>query len=132
MKTYLPSPYESGGNRDGARCTACHAFRLVIEPLDERAGVRVGSRRVEDHLIGIIAGATPLHYTGSAKNACWITSQEMIFVRIIDPPLKPPIMRQFARLRGELRHTGQIIGDFDILIAATALPHHLTLVTGHT
>ncbi len=44
-------------------------------------------------------------------------------------PLKPPIMRQFARIRGELRRTGKIIGDFDILIAATALHHRLTLVT---
>ncbi len=40
-----------------------------------------------------------------------------------------PIMQQFARIRGELRRTGKIIGDFDILIAATAIQHHLTLVT---
>ena len=31
-------------------------------------------------------------------------------------PLSQPIMRQFARIRGELRRTGKIIGDFDILI----------------
>jgi tRNA(fMet)-specific endonuclease VapC len=40
-----------------------------------------------------------------------------------------PIMRRFARIRGELRRTGKIIGDFDILIAATAIHHNLTLVT---
>ncbi len=40
-----------------------------------------------------------------------------------------PIMQHFARLRGELRRTGNIIGDFDILIAATAIQHNLTLVT---
>lgn len=38
-------------------------------------------------------------------------------------------MRHFARIRGELRRTGQIIGDPDILIAATALYHDLILVT---
>ncbi len=38
-------------------------------------------------------------------------------------------MRRFARLRGELRRQGQLIGDPDILIAATALDHSLTLVT---
>lgn len=38
-------------------------------------------------------------------------------------------MRHFARIRGELRHTGQIIGDPDILIAVTAIHHDLTLVT---
>src|SRR5437868_4382545 len=42
VKTSLPTPSESRGDHDGARCTACDAFRLVIEPLDERAGVRVG------------------------------------------------------------------------------------------
>jgi tRNA(fMet)-specific endonuclease VapC len=44
-------------------------------------------------------------------------------------PLTKPIMQQFARMRGELRRKGQIIGDFDILIAATAIHHHLILVT---
>ncbi len=30
-------------------------------------------------------------------------------------------MRRFAQLRGQLRQTGQIIGDFDLVIAATAV-----------
>jgi tRNA(fMet)-specific endonuclease VapC len=47
---------------------------------------------------------------------------------VILPPTQP-IMQQFARIRGELRRTGKIIGDFDILIAATAIQHSLTLVT---
>ncbi len=38
-------------------------------------------------------------------------------------------MKRFARIRGQLRATGQIIGDTDILIAATAIHHGLTLVT---
>jgi tRNA(fMet)-specific endonuclease VapC len=48
-------------------------------------------------------------------------------VRVLSP--NRPIMRQFARLRGILRRQGQIISDPDILIAATALHHGLTLVT---
>ena len=44
-------------------------------------------------------------------------------------PLTQPIMQHFARIRGELRRTGKIIGDFDILIAATAIQNNLTLVT---
>ena len=43
--------------------------------------------------------------------------------------LTAQIMQQFARIRGELRRNGKIIGDFDILIAATAIQHDLTLVT---
>ena len=44
-------------------------------------------------------------------------------------PLTQPIMRRFAAIRGELRSSGQIIGDPDILIAATALEYDLELVT---
>src|SRR4051794_32489322 len=44
-------------------------------------------------------------------------------------PLSRTIMKRFATIRGQLRRQGQIIGDADILIAATALQHDLTLVT---
>jgi predicted nucleic acid-binding protein len=44
-------------------------------------------------------------------------------------PLNRPIMQRFARIRGDLRRRGELIGDPDILIAATALHHNLTLVT---
>jgi predicted nucleic acid-binding protein len=36
---------------------------------------------------------------------------------------------QYALLRGELSHKGQLIDQPDIFIAATALYHNLTLVT---
>jgi len=39
------------------------------------------------------------------------------------------IMRRFAHIRGALRRQGQLIGDPDILIAATALHHDLILLT---
>jgi predicted nucleic acid-binding protein len=54
------------------------------------------------------------------------------FLRGVDMlPLTRPIMRRFARLRGDLRRRGQLIGDPDALIAATALHHGLALVTGN-
>src|SRR5438105_138401 len=40
-----------------------------------------------------------------------------------------PIMERFAELRAFLRRRGQLIEDFDLLIAATALHHNLTLLT---
>lgn len=43
--------------------------------------------------------------------------------------LDQEIMRRFARLRGDLRRRGRLIGDPDILIAASAIHHDLTLVT---
>jgi predicted nucleic acid-binding protein len=43
-----------------------------------------------------------------------------------------PTMRRFAYIRGRLRQDGRIIGDSDILVAATALQNNLTLVTRNT
>jgi tRNA(fMet)-specific endonuclease VapC len=44
-------------------------------------------------------------------------------------PLTRQIMRRFARIRGNLRRTGQRLEDIDLLIAATALDHNLILIT---
>jgi tRNA(fMet)-specific endonuclease VapC len=44
-------------------------------------------------------------------------------------PLSDPIMERFARIRAELRGQGNLIPDLDLLIAATALEHDLTLLT---
>jgi tRNA(fMet)-specific endonuclease VapC len=43
--------------------------------------------------------------------------------------LDDDIALRFASLRSTLRRQGQIIGDHDIWIAATALQHDLTLIT---
>ena len=52
------------------------------------------------------------------------------FLRQVDVLLLTrSIMRRFAQIRGDLRRRGQLIGDPDIVIAATALHHTLTLVT---
>jgi len=52
------------------------------------------------------------------------------FLRSVDVlPLSRSIMKRFARLRGQLRRSGQIIGDPDLLIAATALERKLVLLT---
>lgn len=45
-------------------------------------------------------------------------------------PLTAEIMERFAILRGNLpRHHRQQVGDMDLLIAATAVHHDLTLLT---
>ena len=45
--------------------------------------------------------------------------------------LDDDICRIFARERGRLRAAGNIIGDFDLLIGATALRHGLTLLSNN-
>jgi tRNA(fMet)-specific endonuclease VapC len=39
------------------------------------------------------------------------------------------IWKRYARIRGDLRKSGQLIAEFDNLIASTALEHELILVT---
>jgi predicted nucleic acid-binding protein len=48
-------------------------------------------------------------------------------VRVL--PLNKLILKRFARLRGELRRTGNLIGDPDLLIAATTLQYNLVLLS---
>ena len=43
--------------------------------------------------------------------------------------LTDPIMEVFARTRADLRRQGNLIPDLDLLIAAAALHHDLTLMT---
>jgi predicted nucleic acid-binding protein len=43
--------------------------------------------------------------------------------------LADSVMERFARVRAELLRRGQLIPDLDLLIAATALHHDLTLLT---
>lgn len=45
--------------------------------------------------------------------------------------LDEPTMRRFAGIRGSLRRREELISDPDLLIAATALHHDLTLVTSN-
>jgi tRNA(fMet)-specific endonuclease VapC len=43
--------------------------------------------------------------------------------------LNQSVMIRFGRIRANLRQTGQLIGDFDIVIAATAIENDLVLIT---
>jgi len=44
-------------------------------------------------------------------------------------PVTEPITMVFGELRAYLRRRGQLIEDFDLMIAATALHHDLTVIT---
>lgn len=41
------------------------------------------------------------------------------------------ICKRFGQLRGSLRQKGKLVGDFDLMIAASALRHNLTLLTNN-
>ena len=69
-------------------------------------------------------------YSRNPKASERVFSQFLRGVDIL--PVDRPIMKRFAQLRGQLRATGNLIADFDLLFAATAIQHHLTLVTRNT
>lgn len=56
--------------------------------------------------------------------------------RLLDPFRCLDVTRAVADRYGEIRHDlevkGQVIGPFDLILAATALVHNLTLVTHNT
>lgn len=47
-------------------------------------------------------------------------------------PLTDPALRKYGELKAELRRIGQIIAEFDLLIASVALAENYTLVTNNT
>ena len=46
-------------------------------------------------------------------------------------PIDDDVCRIFGRERGQLRQHGRMIGDFDLLIAATCLRHQLQICTNN-
>lgn len=66
---------------------------------------------------------------GSALSERHLSSLRLFLSPFPVLPLTDPIMEHFARLRSQLRRQGNLIPDFDLLIAATAWEHDLTLLT---
>ena len=68
-----------------------------------------------------------------ARNA---TTQEARFLRFCAAsrilPITDPVIDRASAIYADLYQRGELIGDADILIAATALEHNLTLVTNNT
>ena len=96
--------------------------RRAINLFADLAGPRLGISLVTYGEVyhGIYYGRTP-----EESEAGFLRLLQL--VNVID--LNEAIMRRFGRIRGFLQKAGQPIGDSDIMIAATALHHDLTLVT---
>ncbi len=68
-----------------------------------------------------------IYYGGNPQDNERAFLQFLHFVDVL--PLTRQTMKRFARIRGELRQQGRLIGDPDLLIAATAMQQNLTLIT---
>src|SRR5438874_80933 len=94
--------------------------RAAVDLLDSLAvdGIAISAVTYGEIYEGIYYGRDP-------RNHARIFGQ---FLRITPVfPVTRSIWKRFARLRGDLRRRGLLIGDMDLLIAATALEHDLTL-----
>lgn len=67
--------------------------------------------------------------TGAPNPEAQLEHFRAYFARFPVVPLSDPIMARFAFHCARLRDAGQLIPDFDLAIAATAIEHGLTLVT---
>lgn len=90
------------------------------------------SRVGEDSVCTSIVVAAELRY-GALKSTSTKLSEriDLILSALEILPLELPADREYAALRHHLRRQGTPIGPNDLLIAAHALAHNLTVVTGN-
>ncbi len=70
-----------------------------------------------------------VHYSRDPEASAGALARFLQIVQIL--PVDETVCRIFARERGRLRAAGAPIGDFDLLIGATALRHDLTLLSNN-
>lgn len=76
--------------------------------------------------------AAEIRYGCAKKNSAKLTAQaNAILDALTIVPLEPPIDEIYGRIRHALEARGKPIGPNDLLIAAHALSHDLTLVTAN-
>ena len=101
-----------------------HDVERVVRRLEELAPAGLGLSIVSlAELYDGVFGATDPEKSERALSRFL----ERIDVLAVDEP----VCRIFARERGRLRAAGIPIGDFDLLISATAIRHDLTLLTNN-
>ena len=98
-----------------------------------------GQRQAEEKLLELAPqGLAVSHITyGELYQGAYYAQDAARSLRLLDEfmegveliPLSLEIMQRFAIIRGQLQQQGTPIGEMDLLIAATALQHDLTIVT---
>src|SRR5579872_626166 len=87
----------------------------VIADLSD-AGIAIAATTVGEIYEGAFGAPDPAGHLASLRTF-------LAPFQVIQP--EDAVMERFARIRSDLRRQGQLIPDFDILVAATALEHDL-------
>jgi predicted nucleic acid-binding protein len=70
-----------------------------------------------------------VHYSRNPRRSREVMLRFLDGVTMV--PIDEEVCDLFGRERGKLRQQGRLIGDFDLLIAATCLRHDLTVCTNN-
>lgn len=106
----------------------------VIDHFNQVVGVtqRLQELQKEGLALSIISVAElweGVHYSSDPKRSQSVLQEFLSGVAVLG--IDEEICRLFGQLRGSLRRQGKLVGDFDLLIAASALRHNLTLLTNN-
>lgn len=101
-----------------------HGREQVVRRLEELEGEGIGLSVVS--LAELYEG---VFYSTAPQDNEQVLQDFLYGVEILT--LNDDICRLFAQERGRLRAAGMIIGDFDLLIGATAICYDLTLLTNN-
>lgn len=92
-------------------------------------------REAEEFFLSVITGSELLHGVHRASNAgirarraAWVEAILECFPLL---PVDMPIARAHAQLWAELARRGEMIGPYDLWLAASCVAHGLTLVTAN-
>ncbi|MBM3219071.1 MAG: type II toxin-antitoxin system VapC family toxin [Candidatus Rokubacteria bacterium] len=105
--------------------------------IDHLNGVTAITQRLEDlrphaltlSMISLAELYEGVHYSRDPERSRRVLLQFIAGVTVL--PVDDEVCDIFGRERGNLRRQGRTVGDFDLLIGATALRHDLTLRTNN-
>ena len=106
----------------------------AIEHMRRREPVVSRLAEFNSHGLGMSIVSVAELYEGVFRARDHLFEEHMLmnFLDVVDViHLDYNICRIFAQQRGRLRAAGNLIGDMDILIGATALRHNLTLLSNN-
>lgn len=67
-----------------------------------------------------------------ASPRLWTEYEHYLKNQLVVLPLDRPVLETYAKVKAEMQVAGWVIGEFDLLIGATALANKLTLATLNT